>query len=450
MRVAVITLGCPRNLVDTEVMLGALQQAGHEFASEPAGADVAIVNTCSFISAAVAESRGVVDDCLRLKRSGSLGRVVVTGCLPQRYGRATLRMFPGVDGVVGCSGFERIADVVRAVEAGEAVFDVGEPDALYDGASPRVLGTPGHIAYVKIAEGCANHCSYCTIPSIRGRLRSRTPDSVVNEVRSLVAGGVVEINLVAQDTTAYGTDIASDVTLAGLIASVDGTGARWVRILYTHPDHITEELLLTMAASSSVVPYLDVPIQHVSNRILSAMGRRTDGDGIRRLLDRVRAMVPGVSIRSSVIVGFPGETEQEFEELRAFVAAGAVDHLGVFEYSPEQGTPAFALPDRVDRETSSRRAAEIVRTMEELSERRGAALVGSERTVLIDEAGSGTRPAVGRTAGQAWELDGVVLVSTGTDGLEVGSFASVCITGASGFDLEGEARPGGSQGGSAR
>jgi ribosomal protein S12 methylthiotransferase len=441
MKIAVITLGCPKNLVDTEVMLGLLADEGHEFAVEAAEADTVIVSTCSFISAAVQESREVVDQCLALKAAGAVRHVIVAGCLPQRYGTATWDMFPGVDAVVGCSDFEKIAEVVREVETDTGVFRVGVPGALYDDASPRVLGTPGHIAYVKIADGCDNRCSYCTIPSIRGALRSREPASVVREVAQLAAGGVVEVNLIAQDTTAYGTDIAPDVTLPALLSELAETGVPWIRILYTHPAHVTDELLSAMSALEPVVPYLDVPIQHISDRVLAAMGRRTDGDHIRSLIGRVREAVPGVSIRSSVMVGFPDETEDEFQELLEFVRRGSVDHLGVFEYSPEPGTPAFSLHGRVGAETTSVRARAIVEAMEELTEARGRRMVGHEVTVLVDSAGSveEDRPAVGRTAGQAWEMDGEVLIDQAGRGLDEGCFASVEVTGVAGFDLT--ARP---------
>jgi ribosomal protein S12 methylthiotransferase len=273
MKIAVITLGCPKNLVDTEVMLGLLANDGHEFAADAGDADMVIVSTCSFISAAVLESRAVVDECLELKRAGAVEHVVVAGCLPQRYANATWEMFPGVDAVVGCSDFEKIANVVREVASGRSVYKVGVPDALYDERSPRVRGTPAHIAYVKIAEGCGNCCSYCTIPSIRGALRSRTLSSVVREVVALVDGGVREINLIAQDTTAYGTDFASDVTLPALLFALADTGVPWIRILYTHPAHVTDELLYAMSEVESVVPYLDMPVS-ASAPSLGARARR--------------------------------------------------------------------------------------------------------------------------------------------------------------------------------
>ena len=437
MKIAVITLGCPKNLVDTEVMLGLLANEGHEFAADPAEADVIIVSTCSFISAAVLESRAVVDECLQLKDAGTVGHVIVAGCLPQRYADATWEMFPGVDAVVGCSDFERIADVVREVADGHTVYKVGVPDALYDERSPRVRGTPGHIAYVKIAEGCENCCSYCMIPSIRGALRSRAPSSVVREVTALVDAGVVEINLIAQDTTAYGTDIASDVTLPRLLSALADTGVPWIRILYTHPAHVTDELLSAMSEVESVVPYLDMPVQHISDRILAAMGRRTNGEHIRSLVRRTRETIPGVAIRSSVIVGFPGETDDEFGELLSFIREGNVDHLGVFEYSPEPGTPAFSLAGRVRQDTVSARARVLIETMEELTEARGRSMLDREMVVLVDSAGDFRegRPTVARTTGQAWEMDGTVRVKADDSGPAAGEFVRVKVTGGAGFDL---------------
>lgn len=437
MRLALIALGCPKNLVDAEVMLGLLVDEGHELVWSEEGADVAILNTCSFISAAIQESRSFAESLLEKKADGKLGRVILAGCLPQRFGEATWEMFPGVDGVVGCSDFERIAEAVAALAAGKKVYMVSEPTSLYDHASPRVLSAPEYTAYVKIAEGCDNRCAYCTIPGIRGRLRSRSPESVVAEARDLVEAGVLELSLIAQDTTAYGTDIAPDVTLAGLLERLGEIGAPWIRVLYTHPAHVTEELLHVMAETPAVVPYIDVPIQHISDRILAAMGRRTTGDAIRDVLDRVREVIPDVSIRSSVMVGFPGESESEFEELSSFVDTGRIDHLGVFEYSPEPGTPAAALPDQVCDEVAKERALVLSRSMERLAVERGRRLAGRVVTVLLDvtaPASSGAS-ATARTAGQAHEMDPVTFVEDVPDEARPGDFLEVRITGPTGLDL---------------
>ncbi len=432
MRIALITLGCPKNLVDAEVMLGLLDAAGHALVGTPEDADLAIVNTCSFIEAAIEESASVIEGCLELKRSGRLKHVLVAGCLPQRFGEQTLDMFPAVDAVVGCSDVPRIVELVAELGSGRRVIAVHDPEFLYDHTTPRALGTPAHLAYVKIAEGCDNRCAYCMIPSIRGRLRSRDVGSVVEEAHALAAAGVRELNLIAQDTTAYGTDVASVTRLPELLAELESVEVDWIRLLYTHPAHLDDAVLDAVAASDRVVPYMDIPIQHVSDPILRAMGRRTDGAHVRRLLERVRERVAGVTIRSSVIVGFPGEGREEFEELRSFVASGAIDRLGIFEYSPESGTRAATLDGRVPRETVSARADELAAVAERLAASAGRAASGRRMRVLVDR--SDRDGIESRHAGQAWELDGVVLLPP-DEGVAAGDMIPALITGARGFDL---------------
>ncbi len=437
MNIAFITLGCPKNLVDAEVMLGLLDRAGHRLVSEPDGADVAVVNTCSFIAAAVQESSDVVRRCLELKAAGRLARVVVAGCLSQRYGDQLFDSLSGVDGVVGCSHFESIVDAVERVWAGERVLLLGPPVAIYDHTSPRILGTPSHIAYVKIAEGCDNICSYCTIPTLRGSLRSRAFDSIITEAEELEASGVVEVNLIAQDTTAYGTDIASKGMLAKLLVALGETRLPWVRLLYTHPARVTEELIDVMGSIPAIVPYIDLPVQHISDAVLERMRRRTSGGEILRLIERIRSVIPGVTIRSSVIVGFPGETEKDFEELRSFICEGTIDHLGIFEYSPESGTRAATLDDQVPPETSSARARVIVSAMKELALERAGSLTGVHMRVLVD---SVAETVTARTSGQAWEMDGVVQIPLhpGAAPPKPGDFVDITVTGGSGFDLTGD------------
>lgn len=433
MKVAFITLGCPKNLVDAEVMIALLEAAGHTFVPEVADADVAVVNTCSFIAAALEESSAVIDECLDLKTRGCLEAVVVTGCMPERLGRGLGRFGDAVDAVVGCSGVDRVADALAAVAEGRPFAVVGGSAFLYDHTTPRVRGTPSHLAFVKIAEGCDNRCSYCTIPSIRGPLRSREADSIVAEVEDLTEDGVKEISLIAQDTTAYGTDLARNEGLPALLRRLARTGVPWIRLLYSHPGHVTDELLSVIAEEEHVVPYVDLPVQHVADRILRAMGRGTDGEEVRSVLARARERIHRVAIRSSVMVGFPGETDAEFEELFELVAAGAFDHLGVFEFSPERGTRAHALAPRVPRELASARAELLIQTMEDLTARRARDRVGETVTVLADS------ERTARTAGQAWETDGVVLWETrGAPTPEAGAFATARITGAAGFDLTAE------------
>lgn len=437
LNIAFITLGCPKNLVDAEVMLGLLDKAGHRLVSEPDGADVAVVNTCSFIAAAVQESSDVVRRCLELKAAGRLSRVVVAGCLSQRYGDELFDSLPGVDGVVGCSHFESIVEAVEQAWAGERVLLLGPPVAIYDHTSPRILGTPSHIAYVKIADGCDNVCSYCTIPTLRGSMRSRVLDSIVAEAVELKAAGVIEVNLIAQDTTAYGTDIAAKSMLPELLVTLGETGLPWIRLLYTHPARVTEELIEVMASIPPIVPYIDLPIQHISDVILRQMGRRTSGGEIVELIGRIRSVIPEMAIRSSVMVGFPGETEGDFEELLSFIRRGMIDHLGVFEYSPESGTRAAALDKQISSETAGNRARLLVSVMNELAIERAERLTGVQMRVLVD---SVAETAIARTPGQAWEMDGVVHISLdpGAARPKPGTFADITVTGGSGFDLTGE------------
>jgi ribosomal protein S12 methylthiotransferase len=430
MKIALITLGCPKNLVDAEVMMGLLCDSGHELVGDLDEADVAIVNTCSFIASAFDESKAVIERCMELRVSGTLSAVVVAGCLPQRYGEATLEIFPHVDGVVGCSAFHEMPEILSLVELGERPLRVREPVFLYDHLSPRILGTPAHLAYIKIAEGCDNRCAYCTIPSIRGAQRSREPQSILEEARDLADLGVRELNLIAQDTTAYGTDIASSIGLPELLSSLGSCGAPWVRVLYTHPEHVTDELLGVMREEPCVVPYIDVPVQHVSGRILRSMGRAGAGQDVREILERIREGIPGVTIRSSVMVGFPGETDSDFEELVGFVRAGYVDYLGIFEFSPEPGTPAAGFRDQVDAAAAGIRARQLVKEMRSLASARGADAIGTDVVVLVDT------PSSGRTSGQAWELDGGVLFEQQERCLMApGDFWAARVTGTRGFDL---------------
>ncbi|MBM3307467.1 MAG: 30S ribosomal protein S12 methylthiotransferase RimO [Candidatus Eisenbacteria bacterium] len=432
MKVALITLGCPKNLVDAEVMLGLIDEAGHRLVDDPRAADAVVINTCAFISSAVDESRRVIGECVALRNAGRVKWVIAAGCLPQRRDPAAERALAGVDGVVGCSHFLDIARALEGVAEGRAPRLVSTPTTVYDHRSPRVLATPRHLAYVKIAEGCDNRCSYCTVPSLRGALRSRPVDSVVAEVESLLELGVREVNLIAQDTTAYGTDIAPSARLPELLRRVSATGVPWIRTLYAHPARITDELVDAMASLRGVVPYLDVPVQHVSDRVLRAMGRTEVRGGVRAALERLRAAIPGVTLRSSVMAGFPGETEREFEELLAFVRTGAVDWLAVFEFSPEPGTPAASMPSGVPPQVASARARALVDAASRVAAARNARAVGSEVTVLVD---SGGACAEGRTAGQAWEIDGRVLLRGSDGGPSPGAFVRARVTGVSGMDL---------------
>jgi ribosomal protein S12 methylthiotransferase len=436
MRIALITLGCPKNLVDAEHMLGGLVDAGHALVADPSSADVVIVNTCAFLDSAVRESSDTVNEVLALRQKGWPGRVVVAGCLPERYGRRTFEMLPGVDAVVGCLSVERIVDVVESATSGERPLLVGPGRPSVDGLLPRVLGTPGHIAYLRISEGCDNRCAYCVIPSIRGGLVSRDPEDVLLEAEELTRSGVRELVPIAQDTTAYGMDIASSVTLAGLLERLDRVGAVWVRLLYAHPARVTDELLAAVADCDHVVRYMDVPIQHIADAVLGPMRRGTDGRFLRRRVERIRSRIPGVTLRTSVIVGFPGEDEAAFSELRDFLDEGWFEHIGVFEYSREEGSPAYAMGEGAPADVARERALVLLDAAARRAAARYGELVGSRVEVMVDEPGP---HATGRLEGQAWELDGIVTIDDPAGSLEQGRLATVTVTGVDTFDLTAEA-----------
>ncbi|MDP6379709.1 MAG: 30S ribosomal protein S12 methylthiotransferase RimO [Phycisphaerae bacterium] len=444
-----IHLGCPKNLIDSERMLAEAGLEGFVITGEPEGADVAVVNTCSFIDIAREEATAIIGELLSAKSAGRLGAVVVAGCLAQRYGARLLKELPGIDAVVGLGARGRIAEVCRRVLTGDAepivdVPPVGEMPA--DGT--RVRLTPRHYAYLRISEGCDNRCSYCTIPDIRGPFRSKGPEEIIAEAEELVADGAREIILIGQDTTSYGRDIGGDWTLARLVARLEEVpGLVWLRLLYTHPASFGEDLIEAFAAGGRFVPYVDLPLQHVSERILGSMGRRVDRAGIERLIEGLRRRVEGLALRTSFIVGYPGETEAEFAELLEFVRREEFDRLGSFAYSAEEGTRAAALEGQLDAETKARRRDELMRLAAGISRRKNEALVGRQLVVVIDGPGAGPKgQAVARHAGLAPEIDGVVFVK-GSEA-EAGEFLTVRVAAADDYDIEAEAvdEPCGAQG----
>jgi ribosomal protein S12 methylthiotransferase len=429
-----ISLGCPKNLVDAEVMLGLLTQQGHTFTTDPASADIIIVNTCAFIEDAKKEAIGTILEMAEHKRAGRCSMLVVAGCLPQRYRDEAEKLFPEVDAFVGAGEFHRIADVVDANAAGARVH-VGRPTYLYDHTTPRVQATPPHRAYIKIAEGCFHPCSFCIIPKIRGGFRSRQLTSIVEEACGMLARGVREINLVGQDTTAYGRDVGSDLaSLLAHLAELDGE--KWIRFLYAYPHDFPERVIDVMRDRADVCKYLDIPIQHISERVLAAMRRKGEGAEIRRLLDRLRERVPGIALRTSVIVGFPGETEAEFRELLAFVREARFDHLGVFTYSPEEGTAAFKLPKRVPAKIAEERRCLIMEAQQGIAAAKNAANVGRRIRVLVEGPSEESELLIAaRHEGQAPDIDGVVYINDGDP--PVGDFCTVEITEAHDYDLVG-------------
>jgi len=434
LRVGMVSLGCPKNLVDGEVMLGHLTRRGHELVADARDADVIVVNTCAFIDRAKQESIDAILEMAREKETGRARRLVVTGCLAQRYDEELRREIPEIDATLGTG---QVDDVVRAVEGEATVTDAAarRPEWIYDHASPRVLTTPAHLAYVKISEGCDYTCTFCIIPTLRGAHRSRPVDDVVAEARSLAARGVKEIVLIAQDSTRYGLDLGLRHGLAALLhrlGQVDGI--RWIRIMYAYPATVTDAILDAIASEEKVVKYVDMPLQHASEPVLKRMKRPTGRGNLLGMVQRVRERVPGVAFRTSFIVGFPGETEADFQELLAFVEAAEFDNVGVFTFSDEEGTASFDLPGRIAPQVKEARRRRLLALQKRISLRRNRRLVGQRVEVLVE----GTHPESdlllrGRLASQAPEIDGAVIINDGT--AEAGSFVTCEVTEAHPYDL---------------
>ena len=474
--VALVSLGCPKNLVDSERMLAGLALAGFAVTDSPDGADVAVVNTCAFIDLARAESDEAIADLEALKRAGHLGRIVVAGCLAQREGAALLARHPNVDAVAGLAERDALAEVCRAILGPTAPLDpsarwVSAPTAqeMAPGAAgrenrrakrgpvpivrvgplpaeapddrERLRLTPRHYAYLRITEGCDNHCAYCAIPAIRGPLRSKPPDAVLAEAQELTADGAKELVLVGQDTTAFGRDRGDGWNLVRLLARLRReSGADWIRLMYTHPASFTDDVIEELTRGLPIVPYVDLPLQHVNDALLASMGRRITRAGVERLLGRLREAVPGIALRTTFIVGYPGETGEAFEELADFVEKVRFDHVGVFVYSPEAGTPAASLPNQVPPEVRRERWDRLMRLSERLAHEAARRMVCRRLTVRVDGPAEEAGYWAARHAGQAPEVDSVVLLPTGT--AKQGDEVQVRIVAAKGYDTVATATDG--------
>jgi len=436
--VFLINLGCAKNLVDSEHILGLInQEEGFDITGDPAGADIAIVNTCAFIRPAVEESIDTILELASLKKQGHLKRLLVVGCLVQRYGKKLLREIPEVDGWLGTSQINRIREVLGPEPANRPILLISRPDFLADHTAPRVQTTPFYSAYLKIAEGCSHRCSYCLIPALRGRFRSRAVNSLFIEAREMVDRGVKEINLVAQDTTLYGHDLDPPCTLEGLLEKLlTISGLKWLRILYAHPYHVTERLLDLVDSEEALCPYLDVPIQHVNPDVLRAMGRPLHSESIPQLIERVRHRSRKITLRTTVMIGFPGETQEQFRELCRFVTETKFDRVGVFAFSPEKGTPAARLKNCIPQEVMESRIKEIMEIQADNSRKLNKALVGKIVPVIVEGLSPETDLLLtGRTARMAPDVDGQVLINEGT--AMVGEIVPVHITEAHTYDLVG-------------
>ena len=435
-----MSLGCPKNLVDSEVMLGHLRLKGYQITPRLEEAQVLVVNTCGFIDAAKRESVEAILQAAAMKQQGACEKLIVAGCLVERYRDELMAEMPEIDACLGTRDIEQIAEVIGA----GAAFELNpNPDYLYTEASPRLLTTPKASAYLKISEGCDHACAFCVIPQLRGAQRSRSVESVVAEARNLVAQGVLEISLVAQDTTDYGRDFGDPDALEKLVRALGRVeGLRWFRIHYAYPNRLTDGLLRALAETPNGAKYLDMPLQHADAGLLKAMARGGSRASFLKLLEKVRRLVPGIALRSNFIVGFPGEDEAAFGELKAFVQEARFDHVGVFTYSPEEGTAAFALGDPVPRRTKEARKRRLLELQQKIAREKNQAFVGRTIEVLVEGAHEETDLIVkGRHQGQAPDIDGNVLLVDGTP--RVNTIQHVRIVKAHAYDLIGEVEAGG-------
>jgi len=409
--VCLVSLGCPKNLVDSEVILGLLSKEGYLLTTDPLRAEVLIVNTCSFIEEATREAIETIFQLSRLKKEGRCRLLIVSGCLPQRYGKVLEKELPEVDYFVGTGDFQNLPKLL-AQKPKKRSF-LSKPTFLYDETTPRILSTPPFIAYLKIAEGCSNACTFCTVPKIRGSYRSRKLRSVLGEAERLADQGVQELILIAQDTTAYGRDLQDGTNLEKLLKNlVSVEGLRWIRILYSYPrtDNFTDGLLELMAQEEKICPYLDLPLQHIDDEILKRMGRRSKGAEIRSLLQKIRTFLPQVSLRSSLIVGFPGEKEGQFKALLDFVEETQFDHLGAFKYSSEEGTPASRLPHPIVESVKEERLRALMEIQKKISLKKYQGMVGQRNVVLVEGPQRKRGVLRGRLQTQAPEIDGSVFL----------------------------------------
>jgi ribosomal protein S12 methylthiotransferase len=433
--VYLVNLGCPKNQVDGEVMLGLLAQQGYTLSLDPEQAGVLMVNTCSFINEAKEESIETILDLARYKAVDTHKQLIVTGCLAQRYGQELREMLPEVDVFVGTGEFVRIAEIIeqkRRLLDGPVTY-IGAAHVLPDHTVPRIPTTHFYSAYLKVAEGCNHKCAFCIIPKIRGRQESRPIASLVAEAEGLVAQGVKEINLIAQDLTAYGRERRDGTTLLALLKALSTiAGLAWIRLLYCYPNYLDEPLLRFIGEEEKVCSYIDMPLQHISDRMLRRMRREKSGEGIRRLLDRIRIALPGVVLRSSFIVGFPGEQEDDFQQLCDFVTEAGIDNVGVFRYSQEEGTTAGTMPDQVSEEVKEDRWHGLMERQAHVARKKNLARVGKEQAVLVggqDDQGRWW----GRTQGQAPDIDGIVLLENCQ--ADIGEIISARMTGVDGYDM---------------
>lgn len=437
-KVLFISLGCDKNLADSEEMLGMLVENGYEITNEESEAEVIVINTCAFIHDAKEESVNSILEMAQYKENGKLKALLVTGCLAQRYQREIIEEIPEVDAVLGTGSWDELIQALDKVFEGEKYLDFQSIDRLPRAAGKRVITTGGYYDYLKIAEGCDKFCTYCIIPKLRGKYRSIPMEKLAAQAEYLASQGVRELIVVAQETTVYGQDLYGEKSLHILLKKLCRIpGIQWIRILYCYPEEIYPELIQTMKEERKICHYLDLPIQHCNNRILKRMGRRTTKEELIQIVETLRKEIPDIILRTTLITGFPGETQEEHEELMEFIDTMEFDRLGVFTYSAEEDTPAARMPDQIDEEEKQRRQAELMELQQEISIDKGNARIGSEVEVMVEGKVADENAYVARTYGDAPGVDGYLFINTDTQ-LMSGDFAMVHVTGALEYDLIGE------------
>ncbi len=438
MRIMFISLGCDKNLVDTEEMLGILGADGHSFTNDETKADVIVINSCCFINDAKEESINTILEMAEYKSSGSLKALVVTGCLAQRYKDEIIKEIPEVDAIIGTSSYDKIADAIKAVLAGNTSKEFLDLNRLPQIHTNRMVTTGGYYAHLKIAEGCDKHCTYCIIPKIRGKYRSVPMENLLKQAEYLSSIGVKELILVAQETTIYGVDLYGKKSLHILLKELCKiSGIKMIRIMYCYPEEIYDELIDTIATEKKICKYLDMPIQHCSDEILKRMGRRTTKSELVAIIDKLRKRIPDIVLRTTLITGFPGETEEHHEEMMEFVDEMEFERLGVFTYSPEEGTPAATMANQLDEELKANWRDDIMELQQEIAFDKSEAMIGKELVVMIEGKIAGEPAYVGRTYMDAPGIDGSIFVNTG-EMLMSGDLVKVKVTGANEYDLIGE------------
>ena len=437
LKIALESLGCSKNLVDAEIMMGILNKKGYKLVGDFEEADIILVNTCGFIESAKQESIDTILELAQLKETANLKILIVTGCLAQRYADELKAEIPEIDAIVGTGSYQNIDDIVDSLKKEKHIVSLDDIDFVYNENLPRYISTPSHMAYLKIGEGCDNKCTYCIIPKLRGKYRSRKIEDIITEAKDLAAKGVKELVVIAQDTTKYGFDLYGKGMLPTLLEELANIeGLKWIRVMYSYPESITEELVKVIKKYDNICNYFDMPIQHASNKILKLMNRHTTKEDILLKVEMIRSYIPNATLRTTIIVGFPGETEEDFNELVEFVKIAKFDRLGAFAYSREEDTPADKLPNHVDEETKLSRRDALMLVQQEISQELNANKVGNEYEVLIEEQIE-DKVYIGRTQGDAEEIDSIVYVKSNNQ-LEVGDFVNVKINSALEYDLMGD------------